>query len=192
MTTMRNSAILDPVKLTDLSDEALLAAWREGSERALDTLVARHMRAAWEVAFRVMGDSAAANDVVQDAFLSAIKALPAFRGESSFRTWLFRITINEARTAVRRLGRRREDSLDDFEFATSDLGPERDTVARNEAERVAQALARLPEKQRLTVSLRLHQGLGFREIAEMVDSTEGAARVNFHHGIRKLREWLGE
>jgi RNA polymerase sigma-70 factor (ECF subfamily) len=103
------------------------------------------------------------------------------------------IVVNEARAVGRRRGRRGETPLDEA-GALADGGddPARRAVLRSESERARACLARLPEKQRLAVQLRIDEGLSFREVAEASGSTEGAARVNYHHGIRKLREMLEE
>ena len=69
--------------------------------------------------------------------------------------------------------------------------PSVEVTLRSEVARVREALADLPEKQRLSVSLRIFEGLSFREIGETIDSSEGSARVNYHHGIQRLRELLG-
>ena len=176
---------------TELDDGALVQRARGGEEAALDALVSRHHGAVYELAFRVLGDSEAAADAAQDAFVRAIRRLDTFRGEASFRTWLLRIALNTARSAGRRTTRRREVPLE--AVAGSLAGgrdAENDVVARTEAERAERALATLPEKQRLAVSLRLHQGLSHREIGALTDASEGSARVNYHLGIKRLRELL--
>jgi RNA polymerase sigma-70 factor (ECF subfamily) len=65
-------------------------------------------------------------------------------------------------------------------------------IGRQEEERARGLVERLPEKQRLAVLLRVDEGLSFREVGELIGSSEGAARVNYHHGIRKLREWMDD
>ncbi len=132
-----------------------------------------------------------AQDVVQDAFVKAFRALGGFRADASFRTWLLTITANEAKGALRRQGRRKETALEDAEEVRSqDAGPAHDAVLRDEAARARRMLERLPEKQRLSVTLRIEEGLSFKEIGEVIGSTEGAARVNYFHGIRRLRELM--
>lgn len=172
-------------------DGALVHRARTGDRAALDALVGRHHRDVYQVAYRVLEDADQAADVAQDVFIKAIAALDGFRGDASFRTWLLRIALNTARSAGRTRTRRREVPLEAVS-GTLDGGadPERRALARTEAERAERALASLPEKQRLAVSLRIHQGLSHREIGELTDSSEGSARVNYHLGIRRLRELL--
>jgi len=132
-----------------------------------------------------------AQDVVQDAFLKAFRALDSFRGDSSFRSWLLTITANEARGALRKSGRRKETALDDAgPIRSHEMGPADAAVLSQESARARSMLERLPEKQRLSVSLRIDEGLSFKEIGEVIGSSEGAARVNYFHGIRRLRELM--
>ncbi len=139
----------------------------------------------------LLADEDAAADAAQETFVRALTNLNGFRGDAAFRTWLLAIARNEARGMARRTSRRKESPLDDLPPpVTTEPSPDVRAVRRTEVERVQQALARLPEKQRMSVSLRLFDGLSFREIAAATDSTEGSARVNYHHGVRRLREWL--
>ena len=175
----------------DPSDQELVHAGRSGDDAALGALVRRHHAAAYRVAVSLVKDDDLAQDVVQDAFMKAFKALGGFRGDSSFRTWLLTITANEARGSLRRRARRHETALEDAgTVASEDVGPARAAIAAQEAGRARVMLERLPEKQRLSVSLRIEEGLSFKEIGEVIGSSEGAARVNYFHGIRRLRELM--
>ena len=154
-------------------------------------MVALHQSSAFRVALGILGREADAQDAAQDGMLRALKGLAGFRGDASFRTWLLAIVANEARSMLRRTARRREAPLDDELAGDSPAGGVAEgVVLRTEAARVRALLARLPEKQRLAVQLRVDEGLSFREVGDVIRSSEGAARVNYHHGIRRLREWL--
>ena len=172
-------------------DEELVAQARAGSSWALSELVERHHAVVYRVVLGILGDTDDAADATQEVFLKAIRALDRFRGDASVRTWLLAISANEARGVARRRGRRREDSLDDTGELPS-RGPDAsgEVMRTEELERVRDLLSRLPEKQRLAVQLRTQEGLSFREVGEVIGSTEGAARVTYHHGIRRLREML--
>lgn len=176
---------------TRVEEHGLVARARRGEAAALDSLVTRHHRAVYEVTYRILGDADAAADAAQDAFMKALGALDGFRGEASFKTWLLRIAANVARSAGRKATRRREVALEAVHEPTSEWNnPEREAVVRVEADRVTTALAGLPQKQRLAVTLRIHHDLSHREIGEVIGSSEGAARVNYHLGIKRLRELL--
>lgn len=173
------------------SDEELVERARAGDEAALGKLVERHHPVAFRVAVSMLRDDDAAQDVVQDAFIKAFRALPGFRGDAAFRTWILTITANEARGALRKRGRRKESNLDDVgPVPTDEKGLDEQVVLAQEAARARSLLEELPEKQKLSVSLRIEEGLSFREIGEIIGSGEGAARVNYFHGIRRLRELM--
>ena len=169
----------------------LLERARDGDRDALESLVLRHQGVVYRFLLGFLKDEERAADAAQETFLKAVVRLEDFRGDSAFRTWLLAIARNEALGMIRQTGRRREESLEDAGFLL-DGGEPPDTraVRAEEVRRVRKALERLPEKQRLSVSLRLFDGLSFREVGEAIGSSEGAARVNYHYGIGRLREWL--
>jgi len=145
-------------------DDVLVERARSGDEEALNRLVTRHHETAYRVALGILGDPELAADAAQDGFLKAVRALSGFRGDSRFRTWLLTIVSNEARGLRRRAGRRRESGLDD-QGAVVDGAQAVDEVvaAREEAGLARRLLARLPEKQRLAVQLRVDEGLSSRK-----------------------------
>jgi RNA polymerase sigma-70 factor (ECF subfamily) len=172
-------------------DDELVDRGRSGDEDALGMLVRRHQEAAYRVALSITRDEDTALDVVQDAFVKAFRGLDGFRGDASFRTWLGTITANEARGVLRKVKRLQETSLEHAAPVASDAMDVADAaVIADESARARAKLAELPEKQRLSVALRIDEGLSFREIGEMIGSSEGAARVNYFHGIRRLRELM--
>jgi RNA polymerase sigma-70 factor (ECF subfamily) len=174
------------------SDLELVQRGRSGDDAALGALAKRHHAAAYRVALGFVRDDDVAQDVVQDAFLKAFRGLAGFRADASFRTWLLTITANEAKGALRRTSRRRETAIEDAaEVGSEAAGPAHEAMVRQEAGRARRMLEQLPEKQRLSVTLRVEEGLSFKEIGEVIGSSEGAARVNYFHGIRRLRELLG-
>lgn len=174
-------------------EAARLERARNGDVAERDALVRAHIDDVYRTALRVLGDPDLAADATQDTFLNAMQAIAGFRGDSSVRTWLLRIAVNAARTIARRRGGRREVDLDqagEVPGRTPDAADR--AVALDEAARVEQALARLPEKQRLCVSLRVHEDLSYAEIGRIVGCSEAAARVNYHYGVQRLREVLGD
>lgn len=173
-------------------DDALVRRSRQGDQAAFGVLVERHQAVVYRMALSMVNDADLAYDVTQDAFLRAFAALDSFRGDAAFRTWLLTIATNEGRGALRKRGRRRETTLETVgPIADAGKNPEEEALMQTEARRARAMMQRLPEKQRLSVSLRVEEGLSFREIGEVVGSSEGAARVNYFHGIRRLRELMG-
>ena len=179
-------------RLESSAAEELVERVREGDERAMNVLVDRHHGVVFRSCAAILSDEDLAADASQNSFLKAFSAIDRFRGEAAFRTWLLAIAGNEARGLLRKVKQRREDTLDDVDvLAAEGNDPSAEVVLRSEVARVRAVLADLPEKQKLSVTLRIFDGLSFREIGEIIDSTEGSARVNYHHGIRRLRELLG-
>jgi RNA polymerase sigma-70 factor (ECF subfamily) len=173
------------------ADEELVERARAGDDSALDILVKHHHAAVYRVALSILGDEGSAQDVAQDAFIKGFRAIAGFRGEASFRAWILTIAANEARGVIRRIGRRKETSIDMVGPMHSEAkGPDERAVIASEASRARMMMERLPEKQRLAIAFRVDEGMSFREVGEMIGSSESAARVNYFHGIRRLRDLM--
>jgi RNA polymerase sigma-70 factor (ECF subfamily) len=173
------------------SDETLVDRARAGELDAMDELVSRHHASVFRVAVGILRDEDQAADAAQEAFMKAFKGLKRFRGDASFKTWLLTITANEARGMLRKAGRRKEVGLDVVgPVPSADLSAQERVERAQDAGRIRELLIRLPEKQREAVTLRIFEDLTFREIGAIIGSSEGAARVNYHHGIRRLKEML--
>ncbi len=171
------------------SDAALIAAWQAGDEQAATELVHRHAR----VLARFLAGAGAADadldDLVQETFIKAFRAIDGFRGQCQFRTWLFTIGGNVVRDAGRRSARRKVVPLtEDLRAPGGD--PQAVTEAGEAEDRLTQGLQRLTRLQREVFLLRAQQGLEYEEIAAALGTTGGAARVHYHHAVRRLKEWL--
>lgn len=175
----------------DIDESALLERARAGDGDAVDLLVRAYLKDVYAITNRLLGDRELAQDAAQDAIVNALRGLHRFRGEASFRTWLLRIAVNAARSIARRKTRRREVSLEAASDAATE-GPDAATLAfrHDEAARANACVEQLPEKQRMAVTLRVQQGLSYQEIGAVLDCSEGAARVNYHLGVKRLRELM--
>ena len=151
----------------------------------LEELVREHLDAVYRVAFSVVRDSALAEDVAQDAILKAWKALPTFRGESSLRSWLLRITHN---TAISTLRKRREVLQDPFEMPeeATQRSVERQAHGRMALEAFEEALGRLDELTRSIVVLREVESLSYDEIAELLDVPLPTVKTRLLRARRQL------
>lgn len=192
---MSTLSIHPPVITTSPSplrdDAELIERARAGEPEARDELVQRYLTDVYRVTSRILGDRDLAQDATQDAFMNALGALSRFRGEASFRTWLLRIAVNSARSVGRRQVRRREVNIvlaDHVASVAQDPAKRAENIT--EAARVEEVLRTLPTKQRMAVTLRVQQGLSYAEVAEALDCSEGAARVNYHLGIKRLKRLL--
>ncbi len=167
----------------------LIAAWREGSEAAATELVRRHAAAvARFLSAAGAGDNV--DDLVQEAFFRAFRNLDGFRGGASFRTWVMTIASNALKDERRRAKRRLVVPIGDREFRDQSGGPAEQLDAADAESRVAAAVQELPRLQRDVFLLRAQQGLGYAEIAEALGTTAGAARVHYHHAVRRLKQAL--
>jgi RNA polymerase sigma-70 factor (ECF subfamily) len=171
----------------------LVAAAKAGDRKAFDALVRATYAHAYTVAFRLTGNEEDARDVVQDAYLRAYRGLKRFRGDSSFSTWLYRITANCASTQLGRRSRHRHEELDDdapLADERPEIDPELRASAESDRERVSAALLALPPRLRAVVVLRDVYDLPHEAIAEELGISEAAAKVRLHRARRKLRERL--
>lgn len=171
-----------------------------GEIAAFNTLVIRHQNAAYSLAFRFLRTREAAEDVTQEAFVRAWRAIDTFRGDR-FRSWLLRIVANAARDELRRRKRRPQRSLDetwdDPDMASIDpvepgLGPQEraeQTELRGVLER---ALAELPEEWRMVVLLSDVHGMSYEEVADAVDAPLGTVKSRLSRARARLRQLLIE
>lgn len=170
-----------------VDDVALVARARSGDERAFETLVERHQRMIYTAALRMLHDHDAADEATQLTFVRAFERLGSFRGEASVGTWLHRIAMNACRDLLR--ARRR---LVDVESVPEDRLPTTESTGDPRLrDRLGRLVAELPPRQRSVLSLRVFGDLPFGEIARAEGITENAAKVSFHHAVRRLQQWLG-
>jgi RNA polymerase sigma-70 factor (ECF subfamily) len=173
------------------SDSALIARWRGGDERAATMLVERHAPAVARFVAS-MGERNEVEEVVQDTFVRAFGSLEGFREASSLRTWLFSIARNACRDRVRASRRAVPVVPIDETHVQTENDPLEVAVATETESRLAAALDGLTETQRAVFTLRVSEGMSYREIAEVVGTTEGAARVHYHNAMRSVKEFLHE
>ena len=169
-------------------DGELVTRYLAGDRRAFDDLVRHYQRPIYHLAYRYLRSEADAKDLTQRTFLKVYGALPHFRAEASFRTWIYRIAINLCLNELR--DRKRGESSDRPEVIDQALAPPPDIESLDAQARgtwLRRAIASLPPKQRMVLELRIYDELPFREVAELVGSSENAAKVNFHHAVKRLR-----
>lgn len=179
-------------------EAALIARARRGNLDAFNALVARYQDSVFGVAYRLMGDTASAADVAQDAFILAYRRLDSYRG-GSFRAWLLRITTNQSYDALRRLKRRPAVSMEELAPPDSDEGPnlpdDSDTpeeiVQQRELQRaIEQCIDALGPDQRNVLVLSDVEGLNYQEIADSVGTTLGTVKSRLSRARAAVRDCL--
>ncbi len=174
-------------------DEAeLIDRARRGDHQAFATLVRTHQHGVFTLALRIVGNRETAADVAQDALVRAWRALPRFRGDAAFSTWLHRITVNTASTARRRAYRDTGVPLEDVSGGLEDGGMTPERAGENVDLRGAlrDAIADLPRGMRAVVVLKDVYGWSHQEVADALGITVTAAKVRLHRARRRLQTRL--
>jgi RNA polymerase sigma-70 factor, ECF subfamily len=167
-------------------DQQLVERAQRGDKRAFELLVSKYQRKLARLLSRFIRDATEVEDVTQEAFIKAYRALPTFRGDSAFYTWLYRIGINTAKNYLVAMGRRAPTTTEvDSEEAEGyedgeqlrDLNtPENEMMSRQVAETVNQTLESLPEELRAAITLREIEGLSYEDIANIMNCPIGTVR----------------
>jgi RNA polymerase sigma-70 factor, ECF subfamily len=168
------------------TDPALVAAYRAGDERAADELVRRHAKPLGRFLYSLGADEDELEDLVQEALFRAFRRVDSWRGGASFRSWLLTIGSNLLRDQVRRQKGKLVPLEDRDVAAVSD--PHAHLAAAETEARVREGLAQLPRLQREVFLLRVQEGTDYEEIAAALGTTPGAARVHYHHAVKRLKE----
>jgi RNA polymerase sigma factor (sigma-70 family) len=172
------------------SDAALIAAWQTGDEQAAAELVERHARPLARFLAASGAPDSDVDDLAQETFVRAFRSVDRFRGQCQFRTWLLTIGGNVLKDFGRRAARRKVVPLDDG--VRDAAGDPHEHAEASEAEALlAAGLKRLPRLQREVFLLRAQQGLEYGEIASALATTPGAARVHYHHAVKRLKDIVG-
>jgi RNA polymerase sigma-70 factor (ECF subfamily) len=181
-------------------DQQLVERAQRGDKRAFDLLVVKYQGKLCRLLSRFIRDPAEVEDVAQEAFIKAYRALPNFRGESAFYTWLYRIGINTAKNYLVAMGRRAPTSTDfdseeaeNFESAEGlrDMNtPESLLATQQIGETVNEAMEALPEDLRTAIVLREIEGLSYEEIASVMDCPIGTVRSRIFRAREAIAERL--
>ena len=173
------------------ADIELIQRWRNGDEGAARALVERHAQSLSRFAAS-QGVREEIDELVQDTFVRAFAAIESFRADSSFRTWLFTIERRLMLDRRRSQRRRKDDTEIDERDAATGFDALDAIVADETGRRIRNAVAKLSPMQRDVFTLRVTEGLSYKEIADVLDTTEGAARVHYHNAVRVVRELLDD
>ncbi len=168
------------------TDRILVERVQAGDKQAFGLLVAKYQRKLARLVSRMVRDSAEVEDIVQDSFIRAYRAMPGFRNDSAFYTWLYRIGVNTAKNWLVTHGRRgaatiaadnqEAEAYDEADLLRDNDTPERLLMTKQIGEAVNSAMEALPEELRSAISLREIEGLSYEEIAQVMDCPIGTVR----------------
>jgi RNA polymerase sigma-70 factor (ECF subfamily) len=181
-------------------DQQLVERAQRGEKQAFELLVSKYQRKLARLLSRFIRDSTEVEDVTQEAFIKAYRALPSFRGDSAFYTWLYRIGINTAKNYLVALGRRAPTmtEVDNEEAEDIEVGeqlkdmntPEHQMMTRQIAETVNSTLQELPEELRTAITLREIDGLSYEEIAQIMNCPIGTVRSRIFRAREAIADEL--
>ena len=179
----------------EISNSELVRKSQLGDKTAFEQLVIRHQDLVFSLAYKLTGNREMANDVAQEAFIRAWKAIEKFRGDSTFSTWIYRITVNTAWTLRKKAKKHNTLNIDDtYEPIVIDEKKDPELVAINSdlSSVLINALDKIPIEQRIIVELKNIEGRSHKEIADYLDISVTAAKVRLHRAHQKLRQILEE
>lgn len=186
-------------------DQQLVERAQQGDKHAFELLVVKYQRKLGRLLSRFIRNPTEVEDVAQEAFIKAYRALPSFRGDSAFYTWLYRIGINTAKNYLMSQGRRaptttefdseEAEGFEEAEQLRDNNTPESLLMSRQIAETVNKAVESLPQELKTAITLREMEGLSYEEIAEMMNCPIGTVRSRIFRAreaiAEKLRPLLG-
>ncbi len=170
----------------DLIDSSLA-----GEQEAFNELVRKHQKPLYSMLYRMVGNHEDASDLLQKAFVKAFTGLTSFERRSTFKTWLYQIAINLAKNIYRDRSRAVHVAIDDV-VIKKDPRTLEGMIARENRSLLRRALSGLPEKQRMTLLLRVQEEKKFEEIAAVMQCSLGTAKANYHHAVQKLKVLLSD
>ena len=179
------------------NEQKLIARASGGDPAAFNQLMAMHEKRMYAVALRMFANREDAQDCLQEAMLRVYRAIGSFKGQSSFSTWVYRITMNTCLDELRRKKNRPNTSLDNlldqgWSPSDGDNAPERSAIQSETRAQLAGAIRELPEDMRSAIVLRDVQGYSYDEIAQMLDVNVGTIKSRISRGREKLREKLSK
>lgn len=169
-------------------DTQFIEQYLGGSDEAGGELVMKYQKQIYAFLYRMTGEAEESRDLTQGVFISALKGLPGFRRESSFKTWIYKIAMN---AGLNHLAKRREETeIDEHTFA--DQSASRcalDSLIEKEKRQIMKKeISTLPERQRAAIVLRAYQGLSLAEAALVMGCTEGAVKAHYSLALKKLKD----
>jgi len=167
-------------------ERELVSRARKGDNEAFEDLVRLYQEPLYRYLCRLSGNGEDAMELTQSSFVKAYLSIGRFRGDSSFKTYLFRIASNTWKNTIRDRGRRRSINIDHVSIASGD-NPHEKAVQVQEQKRFWSLVEELPARQKEALILRVREGYPFEEVAKVMGCTTGSAKASYHHAVGKLK-----
>lgn len=170
-------------------DHILVERYKSGDNEAFNVLVNRYLKRIYYASFRITRNHADAEEITQETFVKACSKISNFRKESSFYTWIYRIAVNLSLNHVKKQARLRYDV--DMSRETNSNPDQLDLIIKMQRNNhLGMAITKLPHKQRMTVVLRIYEGLSTREVASIMNCSEGTVKANLFFALNSLKKEL--
>lgn len=189
----RKGVRLENCKYHYVDEQTLVNRLKSKDQRnyAFDMLVKTYQQPLYYHVRKIVLSHDDADDVIQNTFIKAWKAIEGFRGDAKLKTWLYRIATNEALTHVKKQKRRAYSDLEDIQnelthSGSGQPGPDGEEIQR----KLAAAMNTLPEKQKLVFTLKYFDEMKYDEIVEVLGGSVGSLKASFHHAVKKIEKYL--
>jgi RNA polymerase sigma-70 factor (ECF subfamily) len=178
--------------MTQYSDQDILDLCRDSHtrDRGFRILLGQYKEKIYWHIRRILYDHEEANDVTQDVFIKVWKGLDNFRGDSKLFSWIYRIATNESLNYIRKMQKHRGIPIEDVMFLLEDRVNHEHITGDEIERRLHKAVVKLPEKQKLVFNMKYFGHLKFREIADILDLTEGSLKATYHYAVKKIEQSL--
>jgi RNA polymerase sigma-70 factor (ECF subfamily) len=173
------------------SDIELVNEFKNGNTSAFDEIVKRYQRKVYTLARRILGNHEDADDIAQEVFIKLFYSLNDFKGESSLFTWIYRITVNECKSFLRKKKIREFVQIDEvanlLKFGQT---PDQELFEKEERNLIERAVEKLPTKQRMIFVMRFFEDLDYQEIAKILNKPIGTLKANYFHAVKKIQKFI--
>jgi RNA polymerase sigma-70 factor (ECF subfamily) len=191
-----------PVEREEISDLLLVRRAQKEDLGSYDALVRRYQERIYATVYHMTSNHEDANDLTQETFIKAFRALKSFKGDSSFYTWIYRIAVNKTKNFLKQRKNRVQLSLNDVDFSAendpdlvaliSDKNPRRDLNLSELQEKLNGAMQKLSEHHRMVVTLHDVQGLSHEEIGKIMDCNIGTVRSRLFYARQQMQAYLSD
>lgn len=177
--------------MVDKTDIELVNEFKNGNTSAFDEIVRRYQKKVYSLARKILTNHDDADDVAQEVFIKLFHSLYEFKGESSLFTWIYRITINECNSLLRKKKIREIIPIDEVvNFLRQNETPEQELIDKEEKKLIEKAIENLPPKQRAVFVMRFFENLEYEEISNILKKPVGTLKANYFHAVKKIQKFI--